>query len=84
MKSKIKTAVSLPQEYFVKIEAIRKHTHKSRSKIITEALQSWLELQKMDELESQYIEGYRRIPENKQELEIFSKVGMSGFKKEKW
>lgn len=84
MAFRVKTAISLPQEYFNKIEKIKKQIHKSRSQIISEAIYAWLKNQEISKLESQYVEGYKKNPENISELELFHKAGLDSLGKEKW
>lgn len=80
----VKTAISLPRPVFRQIEAIRRRTHWSRSQILLEAFQMWLNGQRDKELERRYAEGYRRHPESKAEMEAWLKASLSSWDKESW
>ena len=69
MAKTVKTAITIPNEDFKMIEALRKKTGKNRSQIIVEAFQDWAKRKKTEELERQYEEGYRKHPESKAELD---------------
>jgi len=81
MPHAVKTAVSLPREDFQHLEAIRKRTHQSRSKILLEALHAWLRLKEQEMLEQRYVAGYQRHPEALGDLEAFYTVGLASFSK---
>ncbi len=68
MSSVIKTAIALPKDDFRLIETIRKETGKSRSQILVEAFHAWLAERKTRQLENQYVEGYRKHPEDVKDL----------------
>lgn len=84
MRLRAKTAISIPKEFLEKIEKIRKHTHQTRSQIITEALWLWFKTREESGLEDRYAQGYKKIPEDISAAESFFKAGLSGFGKEKW
>ncbi|MFH1452512.1 MAG: hypothetical protein ABIH00_00850 [Armatimonadota bacterium] len=84
MINRKKMAISIPKEFFEKIEEIRKITHTTRSYIMTEAVKLWLKKQETEILENQYIKGYQKTPENYADLDPFFKAGLSSFGKEKW
>lgn len=81
MPQAVKTAISLPKEDFQYLEEIRKRTHQSRSKILLEALHTWLRLREQEALEQRYVAGYERHPEVVGDLEAFYKVGLASFSK---
>ncbi|MBF0493015.1 MAG: hypothetical protein HQM15_09570 [Deltaproteobacteria bacterium] len=84
MEYSVKTAISLPKEDFLKIEAYRKKNKKSRSEVIQEAVHQWFENHALQEKEQQYMQGYAQKPEEAQEIEPFFKAGLGAWKKEEW
>lgn len=84
MSATVKTAISLPRPVFREIEAIRKRTHLSRSRILVEAFQAWLKGLREKEWERQYVDWYRKHPEQSEEYEGLLKAGLSSWGKEKW
>ena len=59
----IKIAISLPKDKFKIIESLRHKRSISRSALIYEAIQHWLECKKEKELIRRYEEGYIENPE---------------------
>ncbi|MBI1977015.1 MAG: ribbon-helix-helix protein, CopG family [Candidatus Omnitrophica bacterium] len=85
MSKVIKTAISLPLQEFKIIESLRRQTRQSRSKILLEAIHTWLKARKNQELERRYVEGYRRHPEKITEVGALLKAGIANFnEKESW
>ncbi len=85
MAKAIKTAISLPLEEFQFIESVRKKTHQSRSRILLEAIHTWLAVRKREELDQKYIQGYQKHPERKSDLDRFFHASLPSFgEKEKW
>lgn len=84
MSHVVKTAISLPKEDFEQLEAVRKRTHTSRSRIVREALQTVWKLQEQEALEQRYAAGYQRHPELAGDLEVFYKAGLASFTKARW
>ena len=64
----VKFAISIPEEEFEEIEAIRRKKKISRSKLISEALKLLTKKRKMERLIKEYEEGYRKIPEKPLEV----------------
>ncbi len=65
-----KVAISLPQELMRKIERIRKATGESRSAFISRAIRQALKDREQEFLVARYVEGYRKFPETKEEIEL--------------
>ena len=65
----VKVAITIPQEEYRQVEAIRKRTRSSRSRVILRALESWLAARRELELDRRYREAYRRRPETKAQIE---------------
>ena len=85
MARAIKTAISLPWQEFQFIESVRKQTHQSRSRILLEAIHTWLEVRKREELDQKYIQGYQKHPEKKSDLDGHFFASLPSFgEKEKW
>lgn len=84
MPSTVKTAISLPKPAFDQLEAIRKRTHSSRSRIMQEALRTWIRLQQQAALERRYVEGYARHPDRVADVEAFYRAGLASMAKEPW
>jgi hypothetical protein len=59
-----KIAVSLPADTFRKLEKRRRETKKTRSAIVAEALDAWLDGRGFSDEERRYIAGYLAQPEN--------------------
>ncbi len=68
MAKTMKTAITIPNEDYALIEKMRKETGKSRSEILIDAFHETMKARKVKEMEAQYAEGYRRMPETKEEL----------------
>jgi hypothetical protein len=85
MSRAIKTAISLPWEEFRMIESLRRETHQSRSKILLEAIHTWLKVRKVEELERRYVKGYQKHPERVSDVEGFYRAGLVSFdERESW
>ena len=57
-----KLAISLPSETFKALEKARAKLKRTRSDVVTTAIDQWLKSIATAEMDRQYIEGYRRIP----------------------
>ncbi len=64
MQSTVKVAVSLPKAEFRLVEQQRRRLKVSRSAVVREALSRWLESFQQQQAIQQYVDGYRRIPED--------------------
>jgi hypothetical protein len=80
----VKFAISLPDEDFREIEALRKARGMGRSQFVLSALRFWKEARERDRMVRQYEEGYRRVPENLPELEAWERASAPAFGKEEW
>jgi hypothetical protein len=63
MKSVAKVAVSLPRRTLALVERARRRSGKSRSAVVTEALNFWLKAASEDDVDRKYVEAYLREPE---------------------
>ena len=79
-----KVAISLPKEDFEKIENIRKKSGLKRSFIIDRAIRFWLEYLEKKEKIRKYEEGYRRKPEDIDEIKAMEKASAEAFAEEGW
>lgn len=82
MRNTLKIAISLPKEDFYKLEQIRKKLGFGRSHIIDKAIRFWLGYREKEELVKCYQEGYRKKPENIQEIEAMEKTSAEAFGEE--
>jgi metal-responsive CopG/Arc/MetJ family transcriptional regulator len=63
MPNVAKIAVSIPATTLKSLERVRTRLHKSRSAVVTQAIERWLALEEMGEVDKRYVEGYLRHPE---------------------
>ena len=84
MGKAVKIAISIPQEAFKELEAHRNKEGISRSKFVLKTLRFWQEEKEKERLVSIYEEGYKRIPENPRELEVWEKVSSDVFSQSEW
>lgn len=82
MRNTLKIAISLPKEDFYKIEKIRKKLGFGRSNIIDKAIRFWLGRMEQAELVESYQLGYKKKPENIQEIKAMEKASAEAFKEE--
>ncbi len=79
-----KTAIAIPNEDFKQIEALRRETGKSRSRLLIEAFHVWQDLQKKKSQDRLYERAYQRNPENLPEIKAGLKAGLAVWGKENW
>ena len=84
MGKAIKFAVSMPEEEFKEIEAIRLKQRVSRSKVILEAFELLKKSRMMEDQIRSYEEGYRKMPERPHEMKAWEDVSLAGFSDEGW
>jgi metal-responsive CopG/Arc/MetJ family transcriptional regulator len=82
MSDAFKIAISLPKEYYYKIEKIRKKFGFGRSAIIDKAIRFWLAYLERKELIKQYEQGYKKKPESIEEIKSMEKLAADAFKEE--
>ena len=76
MAKTVKFAVSITEEEFKEIEALRRKKGISRSKLISESLKLLTKRRKMKRLIKLYEEGYRKIPEKSLQIKGWEKVSL--------
>ncbi len=79
-----KVAISLPKDLYRAVEKTRKKNRKTRSAAVQEALRQWLKRQHEAELDRQYEEGYRRMPETPEEIAEAGAMAREMFATEEW
>ena len=84
MNRSIKIAISIPDKEFKELETFRKKKGISRSGVILEAIRCWKEAVEREKLIKLYEEGYRKIPENFQNIEAWEKASISVFSEGDW
>lgn len=82
MRNTFKVAISLPKEDFYKLEQIREKLGFCRSAIIDKAIRFWIGYREKEELIKRYRGGYRKKPENIQEVRALEKASSEAFKEE--
>lgn len=84
MSKSIKFAVSIPDDEFRDLEALRKKQGLTRSAVVSKALRLWKETRKMEKLVRSYVEGYKKIPEVLTEIKALEKVSCESLSTEDW
>ena len=84
MAKAVKFAVSISEDEFKEIEAIRQEKGISRSKLISESLKLLTKRRKMEKLIKQYEDGYRKIPEKTLEIKGWERASLESFSDEEW
>jgi metal-responsive CopG/Arc/MetJ family transcriptional regulator len=81
MKRVAKVAVSLPLDTLKSLEKARLRLKKTRSAVVTEALQRWLEVEQLGDEDKRYVEGYLKKPEISVEVEAVAAAVAAGWGK---
>jgi len=84
MGKTVKFAISIPEENFKKLEALRREQRLTRSKAVLQAVKLWEESKDMEKLIRKYEEGYKRIPETVEESIAWEKASLTALTKEGW
>lgn len=84
MPHSVKLAISISDEDFSAIEAIRKKEGLTRSGVITEAIRLLRKKEEKERLIRLYEEGYRKHPENVAEIKAGEKAALDVLSKEDW
>jgi len=82
MKNVAKVAVSLPVSTLKSLEKARLRLKKTRSAVVVEALQRWLEAEQLGDDDKRYVEGYLKRPESSVKAEAIARAVTAGW--EKW
>lgn len=80
----VKIAISLPKATLDEIESLRHRLHWPRSRAIVEAVSFWLKKKREEAMDRKCAEGYKRMPEDKEEMRAFYRAGLASFDKEEW
>jgi metal-responsive CopG/Arc/MetJ family transcriptional regulator len=72
MTTVAKFAISLPASTLEKLEKIRRASGKSRSALIREAVEHWLQSRETSPEDQRYIQGYLRRPEGTAQAEALA------------
>ena len=84
MSGSVKFAVSMPDKEYEEMESWRKKKGISRSKFIREVIQLWKETKDRERLIRTYEEGYKKLPENTENVEAWEKASQSVFSRSDW
>lgn len=79
MKAVAKVAVSLPLNTLKSLEKARRRLKKTRSAVVTEALQRWLEAEQLGDDDKRYVEGYLKTPEATSDTEAVATAVTAGW-----
>jgi len=80
----VKVAITIPENEFRQVEAIRKQLKTTRSGVILKALEHWLAAQREAQLDRTYQAAYRRKPESKAEITAQQLLALPALMSEKW
>ncbi|MBI5892446.1 MAG: hypothetical protein HZB79_02155 [Deltaproteobacteria bacterium] len=80
----VKFAVSMHEEDYKDLEAIRKEEKLSRSGVIAEAIRLLKEFREKEKLVRQYEEGYKKMPEELANIKAWERVSAEVFSKGEW
>lgn len=84
MGKAVKFTISMPENKFQEIEAIRLEEGLSRSKVVLEAIELWSKSKKMEKLIRAYEEGYKNIPDDPQTIKGWENASLATFSDEGW
>jgi hypothetical protein len=84
MSSTVKIAISLPEKDYKELESERIACGYSRSRFVVEALKAWKATKEEDKLVKAYEEGYRSLPEEIEEVELWQRASLDVLSKEEW
>jgi len=84
MGKAVKFAISLSEDEFRELEALRKDVGLGRSAFVSRILRNWRQARERERMIAQYEEGYRRLPESPTELEAWEKASASAFSEGPW
>lgn len=76
--------VPMPEDLVAKLDAISYEVDESRSHVIREALAKYITAREEDELDRQYEEGYRKFPEDVEELSAMEAASAESLKDDPW
>ncbi len=79
MKGVAKVAISLPLNTLKSLEKARIRLKKTRSALVAEALQRWLDTEELGASDKLYIEGYLKRPEVTRETEALAAAVTAGW-----
>ncbi len=79
-----KIAISLPEDLLQNIEKERQARGESRSEFFRRAVETLLNLERERELDEQYIAGYKKYPETKEEIALAESTMLYAFAANPW
>jgi metal-responsive CopG/Arc/MetJ family transcriptional regulator len=79
-----KIAITLPEDQAKAIEAIRRRKRLPRSRVIQHAIARYLAEERLIAAVREYEEGYRRVPEDIAEAEVFGTAASEVLSEEEW
>ncbi len=80
----VKIAISLPKGIMKEIEQQRHKMGLGRSQAILQAVSLWLKKKQEEAMDKKYAEGYKKKPENPNEISPLFFASLSSFSKDKW
>ena len=84
MAKRHKIAISVSSEVYREAEALRKKTGETRSAVYERAVAGLLSERRRKELTQQYLNGYRRRPETRSEIEVAQATALTSLGGERW
>ena len=84
MPKTAKIAISLPDEVLAAVEQEREGSGESRSQFFRRAVETLLRLRRQQQVLEQYVSGYERVPETKEETEAARRAATTILAEEPW
>jgi metal-responsive CopG/Arc/MetJ family transcriptional regulator len=84
MSKTSKVAISLPAGILDSVECERKESGESRSEFFRQAIEMLLHKRKEEEDIKQYIRGYKKLPETREEIAAADQAAVSLLAQEPW
>lgn len=80
----MKIAISLPKEEFLFIENLKHKLKISRSKLVQQAIDFWIQYRRQKEVITKYESGYRKKPEKLSSIAHMEKTQYEALSNERW
>jgi metal-responsive CopG/Arc/MetJ family transcriptional regulator len=84
MSKTVKFAVSLPDDEYKEMEVLRKKRGLTRSAFVRKAIMFLKKRRETEKLIKQYLDGYRRTPEDVAEISALEKASYEVLTREDW
>ncbi len=84
MSGYVKVAVTIPSEDFQRLEKLRKKLKSTRSELVASAVRGLIAASEQQQLIDQYVEGYKKVPEQKGLLKALENIQSLSVAEESW